>query len=182
MRTYQGLESGWTRDSALTNDNNVPTSYTYQTALTMPAAGARLRATIVSFNQDGNDSQEEWAEATLGADVQSPDGSSSNPPTPPTCPEPVRFDRPRYNGYALDRCKLFGDQPTCNEPAASYWCQLQGFASAAAYEVKWSTQNDWETTIVPFQSTQAKPRLCGSWGCDSFKFVVCQMACNQPQS
>ena len=76
------------------------------------------------------------------------------------------FSNPMIQGYRLDRCLKWGQQ--CGEPAATAWCQTQGFERATEWNI---AQN------VPPTYVLGDRQVCNQQNCDGFSRITC---CNGP--
>lgn len=82
-----------------------------------------------------------------------------------TTPQGQRFDYPKVQGYLVDWC-LFPNQ-SCGQPAATTWCQRNGFKAASAFEQEPDIGAKNPTITLGAQ------QICQSPGCDAFRSITC---------
>jgi len=87
-----------------------------------------------------------------------------------TCfrPDPVEqvYAEPMFNGYRLDYCAVWGTQ--CGEPAATAFCQLNGWAYASDFVIANDIGGSQWTRVI---TTGA---ICDQGYCDGFQTVTCR--------
>ena len=72
-----------------------------------------------------------------------------------------RFENPRINGRAVDRCLNWGEN--CEQPAADNFCRLNGYAGADTYRF-----SPMRPTLVAGDNT-----VCDQDGCQGFTTITC---------
>ena len=73
-----------------------------------------------------------------------------------------RFDNPRIDGKAVDRCLNWGEN--CEKPAADYFCRQNGFAAATKFHFA-----DMRPTLVA-----GDDRICDEEFCQGFIAITCE--------
>lgn len=93
-------------------------------------------------------------------------------PAPPLllpCPAgSKRFDSPTYAGIALDWCLEW--ETVCGQPAADYWCTLQGYTHAQELGGPVRLTEGEVATVLPKSNATCSPAI---HQCDTFSYVVC---------
>lgn len=78
------------------------------------------------------------------------------------CANERRFDEPQISGRAVDRCLSWGDH--CEQPAADYFCRLNGYARATRFRVA-----NMRPTMVAGDG-----KVCDEGYCQGFTTITCE--------
>ncbi len=90
---------------------------------------------------------------------------SAKPPAPAPSAASKTFEYPVQDIYRLNFCLRWGVD--CGEPAATAWCQAQGFAKASAWRIDKDIGSLFPTIVL------ADKRVCAQFPCDGFEEITC---------